>query len=254
MAVQALLDVFSYVDGHDFTGDSNSSLLTLGRTPLDRTNFRSGRWTELRGGLRTADFAQKGFWASDTNSVDSAAFADLAATERVHTMGPSEVEGGLAYLWQAQRFNYQLLDGDIGQLAGFTLQSQGASDIGVVRGKLAVAPWDGSADPPAAITYNATGVAGTEIELPAVDDDPLQHLYASVHVLGTPGTTVTLQIQSDVDDTFASATTQATVGPLTAAGGTWVTPVAGPITDTWWRINISAITGTFTLAAALGVH
>jgi hypothetical protein len=246
----ALLDVASYVDGHDFTGDSNSTLLTLGRVPLDRTNFRSGAWTTLRGGLRSAEFAQKGFWAADTDSVDSAAFADLAATDRVHTMAPTEQLGGVAYLWQAQRFQYNALEGDIGQLAGFTLNSQGASDVGVVRGKLAVVPFNQSTL--AAVTYNATGVAGAAVELAAVGAD--QSLYAAVHVLGTPGTTVTLQLQSDVDDTFASATTQATVGPLTAAGGTWVTPIAGAITDTWWRVNISAITGTFTLAVALGVQ
>jgi hypothetical protein len=247
----ALLDVASYVDGHDFTGDSNSTMLTLGRVPLDRTTFRSRKWTTLTGGLRSAEFAQKGFWAADTDSVDSAAFNDLSAGDRVHTMAPTEVEGGIAYFWQAQRFQYQPLEGDIGQLAAFTLNSQGASDIGVVRGKLAVAPFNQATG--VAVTYNATGVAGSEIQLPAVDDDPAQSLYAAVHVLGTPGTTVTLQLQSDVDDTFASATTQATVGPLTAAGGTWVTPIPGPITDTWWRVNISAITGTFTLAVALGV-
>lgn len=252
MTTIALLDVASYVHGHDFTGDSNSTLLTLGRTPLDRTNFRSGGWTTLTGGLRTAAFDQKGFWAADTDSVDSAAFADLAATERVHTMAPSEAVGGVAYFWQAQRFQYQALDGDIGQLAGFTLQSQGASDIGVVRGKLAVVPFNQTTL--TAVTYNATGVAGSAVQLPAVDDDPAQNLYAAVHVLGTPGTTVTLQLQSDTASNFPSATTQATVGPLTAAGGTWVTPIPGPITDTWWRVNISAITGTFTLAVALGVQ
>lgn len=253
MTTIALLDVASYVDGHDFTGDSNSTTLTLGRAPLDRTTFRSGGWTTLRGGLRTAEFAQRGFWAADTDSVDASAFNALGSTERVHTMAPSEQVGGVAYMWRAQAFTYNALEGDIGQLAGFTLNSQGADTVGVVRGKLAVVPFDQSTL--TAITYGTTGTAGAPIELPAVDDDPAQHLYATVHVLGTPGTTVTLELESDTTEDFDDTPeVQATIGPLTAAGGTWVTPVAGPITDTWWRVNIDAITGTFTLAVALGVH
>lgn len=253
MTTIALLDVASYVGGHDFTGDSNSTQLTLGRVPLDRSTFRSGGWTELTGGLRTAEFAQAGHWAAGAVSVDAAGFAQLAETEMPHTMAPSETEGAVAYLWQAQRFAYQALAGEVGALAAFSLTSQGATDIGVVRGRLAVAPWDGPTM--SAVTYDSIGAAGSPVELPAVGDDPLQHVYATVHILGTPGTTVTLELESDTTADFDDTPeVQASVGPLTAAGGTWVTPIAGPITDTWWRVNIDAITGTFTLAAALGVR
>jgi hypothetical protein len=259
MTTIALLNVASYVDGKDFTGDSNRTMLTLGRAPLDKTNFRSGGWSELAGGLRTAELAQGGHWSADSG-LDAAAWADLAATERVHTIAPEEVEGGVAYFWRSQRFGYQALAGDVGALAGYELTSQGATREGVVRGRLAVAPylntldWD-SEDPPAPITYNATGQAGSAVELPAVDDDPAQNLYAAVHILGTPGTTVTLELESDTTEDFDDdPTVRATIGPLTAAGGTWVTPVAGPITHTWWRVNIAAVTGTFTIAVALGVQ
>lgn len=253
MTTIALLDVASYVGGYDFTGDSNSTLLTLDRVPLDRSTFRSGGWTQLTGGLRSATFAQSGWWAPGTVSVDAAAFAQLGQTEQVHTMAPSEIEGGVAYIWQAQRFNYQLFDAEVGGLAPYSLTSQGSTSVGVVRGKLAVAPWDGTAM--AAVTYSATGQAGSAVELPAVDDDPAQHLYAAVHILGTPGTTVTLELESDTTEDFDDTPeVQASIGPLTTAGGTWVTPIAGPITDTWWRVNIDAITGSFTIAAALGVQ
>lgn len=251
MTTIALLDVASYVGGHDFTGDSNSTLLTLDRVPLDRSTFRSGGWTQLTGGLRSATFAQSGWWAPGTVSVDAAAFAQLGQTEQVHTMAPQEVEGGVAYIWQAQRFNYQMFDAEVGGLAPYSLTSQGSTSVGVVRGKLAVAPWDGSTA--AAVTYSATGQAGSAVELSAVDEG--QSVYAAVHILGTPGTTVTLELESDTTADFDDdPTVRASIGPLTTAGGTWVTPIAGPITDTWWRVNIDAITGSFTIAVALGVQ
>jgi len=252
MATIALLNVASYVDGHDFTGDSNQAQLTLGRAQLDRTSFRSGGWTELYGGLRTAEYTQAGHWSADSG-LDAAAWSQLGTAHVVHTMAPEEVVGGVAYLWRSQRFSYQPLGGEVGQLAAYELTSSGATQEGVIRGRLAVVPWDVTTS--TAVTYDSTGVAGSPVELPAVDDDPMQHLYASVHILGTPGTTVTLELESDSSTDFdVDPTVRATVGPLTAAGGTWVTPVEGPITDTWWRVSVSAITGTFTLAVALGVQ
>jgi hypothetical protein len=43
-----------------------------------------------------------------------------------------------------------------------------------------------------------------------------------------------------------------TFGPITTVGGTWGTRVAGAITDTWWRLRVTAITGTFQIACAAG--
>src|SRR6266545_2313541 len=79
-------------------------------------------------------------------------------------------------------------------------------------------------------------------------------LYATFHVFGTPGTTITVVIESAAASNFAGATTRATIGPLTTAGGTWLTPVAGAVTDTWWRLRVTAITGTFTVAGAIGIQ
>ena len=62
-----------------------------------------------------------------------------------------------------------------------------------------------------------------------------------------------LTIESDDNGSFTSATTRATIGPLTATGGTWVTRVAGAITDDYYRFNVTAITGTFSVGAAFGI-
>lgn len=242
MTFLALTDAFAYVAGHDFTGDTNQLTLTCEPAALDRTTFRSDGWTELTGGLRTSQFAMSGLWQSAaSDAVDPAAFGDLAVADRVFTIGPEETEGATAYLLQAGHFNYSLF-GTLGELAPFSLTSHGTNGVGVVRGRLAKAKG----------SVAATGPLGSVLNLGAVG--AAQYLYATLHVLGTPGTTITVLVESDDSSGFASPTTRATIGPITTAGGTWAARVAGAITDTHYRLNVSAITGTFTVAAAVAVQ
>lgn len=242
MSVIALTDAYCFVAGHDFTGDTNQLTLNSEVAALDRTTFRSAGWTELKGGLKSNEFAMGGFWQSaESDAVDPEAFGDLGVADRVFTMGPEETEGSPAFLFQAGHFNYQLF-GTIGELAPFSLTSHGTNGVGVVRGQLAKAMG----------TVSATGVLGSVLNLGAVGAS--QYLYATLHVFGTPGTTITVQLQSDDSAAFASPTTRYTFPAVTAAGGTWATRVAGAITDTHYRLNVSAITGSFTVAGAIAVQ
>lgn len=111
MTTLALLNVFSYVYRHDFTGDTNQANLSMEAAALDRTTFRSDGWTELTGGLKSSEFELQGFWqaAADGDAVDNEGFNDLGVKDRVHTMGPRETEQGVAYMWRAGRFSYQAL-------------------------------------------------------------------------------------------------------------------------------------------------
>jgi hypothetical protein len=143
-------------------------------------------------------------------------------------------------MFQGMKAQYSLL-GEVGQLAPFTLNAVGSNGVGVVRGKLTKARG----------TINATGAIGTGVELAAASAS--QYVYATIHVFSA-GTTATFQLQSDDNAGFTTPTTIATVAGVTAAGGTWVTRVAGPLTDTFFRINVSAITGSFIVAAAIGVQ
>ncbi|TDE40500.1 hypothetical protein E1295_31875 [Nonomuraea mesophila] len=225
--------------GHDFTADTNQINLTCDAAALDRTTFRHQGWTNLHGGLKTNTFAMSGFWQSaDDDAVDPEAYADLGVSNRPFTIGPVEAEGSPAYLFRAGHFDYNLF-GSVGELAPFTLTSNGTDGDGVVRGQLAAAMRE----------VSAPGVLGSGLDLGAVAEG--QTLYATVHVFAA-ATSITIDVESDDSAAFASPTTRATIGPLTARGGTWRT-VAGPTTDTHWRFNVSDITGTFTVAAALGI-
>lgn len=238
----ALTNAFIYVHSHDFTGDSNELQVPMEVASLDKTNFRSGGWTELHPGLKKVEPQVKGNWGAGADSVDALSFADLGVANRVWTVGPAETEGEVAYLLRAGNLSYVPLEGAVGDLARFTLSGHGTDGVGVARGRLIKKLG----------SVNATGALGTAQQLGAVGST--QSLYATFHVFGTPGTSITILVESDDNSGFTSATTRATIGALTAAGGTWVTPVAGPITDDWWRLRVSAITGTFTVAGALAIQ
>lgn len=243
MAPIALVNAFAYVHAHDFTADENALTFTGDAAENDATTFRSAGWKTFGpGGLKNGALAMGGLWQSGSGDfVDPILWNDLAVPDRVMTFGPAETEGGVAYLWQGAHYQYQL-GGEIGALLPFTLEARNSNRDGVVRGQLAKAM----------ASVSATGVLGSIVNLGVVG--AAQYLYATLHVLGTPGTTVTVQLQSDDSAGFGSPTTRATLGPLTSAGGTWMTRIAGAITDTHYRFNVSAITGTFVLAGAIGVQ
>ncbi len=244
MAPIALVNAFAYVHGHDFTADSNTLTFNGEVAQNDATTFRDQGWQKFGpGGLRNGSLAMGGFWQAGAGDfVDPSRWNDRAGVDRAMTFGPQETEGGVAYMWQGANYQY-VLGGELGALLPFSLQAQNSNASGVVRGQLAAAQQ----------VKNATGVLGSAVQLTTIGAG--QYLYATVHVLGTPGTTVTSQLQSDDNAGFASPTTRATIGPLTATGGTWMTRVPGPIaSDDRFRFNISAITGSFTLAGAIGVQ
>jgi hypothetical protein len=240
MAVYAIADAFAFVAGYDFTSDTNKLTLQVDAETLDATPNGLG-WKSLIGGLKSGAFDMGGFWQSAASqAVDPESFSALGTADQVFTFGQSTTEGNPVYMWQGMKTQY-VLGGSVGEVAPFTLQAVGSNGVGAVRGKLTKARGN----------VSATGPIGTGVQLTAASAS--QFVYATAHVF-TAGTTVTLQLQSDDNPGFTTPTTIATIGPLTTSGGTWMPRVAGPLTDTYFRINVSAITGTFNMAAAIGVQ
>ena len=240
MAEFALTDAFIHCAGYDFTVDINTLNGTMDAAQLDATTFNSGGWQELAGGLKTAGLSYSGFWqaaSSGDQAPDNQAFPMLG-TSQVYTFGPVETENERCYMVQGMKSQYTL-GGAHGELMPFSLTASGTSGEGMVRGRLAKAKG----------TVSATGQLGTGLNIGAVGTT--SYLYATLHIF-TAGTTITVQVQSDDNSGFTTPTTIATLGPLTASGGTWMTPLPGSITDSWFRFNVSAITGTFTVAGAIG--
>lgn len=239
MAVYALTNAYAFVAGYDFTTDSNNLVMSADAAALDSTAYGS-TWQTFIGGLKSGSFQMGGFFQSAADQApDPQAFPSLGTADQVFTFGPENSEASPAYMFQAMKSQYTL-GGTVGEIAPFQLQSAFSNGVGPVRGQLAKARG----------TVSATGATGTGLNLGTVSAS--QHLYATFHVFSA-GTTITVQLQSDDSGAFSTPTTRATIGPLTTTGGTWATRVAGSITDTFYRFNISAITGSFIVAGAIGI-
>lgn len=244
MSVFVLTDVGTWVAGYDFTCDTNSASLSIEVDDQETTTFCTNGWRSRTGGLREVSADLEGFWQAGADQVDSEVFNSLGVKNEAVTMAPTiGTAGSTAFMYQGGKFSYEMF-GDIGDVTPFSLSMMGTDGVGVVRGKVAATKQ----------AVSATGALGSVLTDLSSDDQVAsdQHLYATFHVFSA-GTTITVLLESDDSSGFASPTTRATIGPLTTTGGTWMTRVAGPITDTHYRFNVSAITGEFSVGGAIAI-
>jgi hypothetical protein len=240
----AATNVTTYLGGYDLTGDLNSTTVELGVDPQVCTPWGSVAVKRVAG-LRDVSSKSDGYWQSDTAAVDPTVFDGLTDLQVV-THTPTGTVVDIAYFYQARTFSYEMF-GQVGEVVPFSLSAQGVRgngtlSVGAIRGRVLKAK----------SAVSATGATGTAYQLGATSAS--QYLYGAVHLMGTAGTSITLVLESDADNTFASATTRITFGSLTALGGTWGTRVAGAITDEWYRIRVTECTGTWTVAAVAGIR
>jgi hypothetical protein len=232
----------TWLAGYNMTGDTNQTSLDITYDELDTTVFGNSARNRIAG-LESVESTVAGLWQSGAGSVDEAVFTGLGSTVPPCTQSVSGAEGDVAWLWQPRKLTYSQ-GGKIGEVYPFELgmaaSKSGGPSVGAVRGRVLKAPGD----------ISATGVTGSVVQAGAVAAD--EYLYVVVHTFSI-GTSFTLQIQSDSASNFPSATTQVTVGSITATGGTWATRLAGPITDDYWRVNVSAVSGTSSIAVAIGI-
>lgn len=241
MAKFAWLNATVWGGGFDFTGQANSVTANAEVAPLDVTTFGSGGWQENIAGLKDYNLEVGGFWesATGTTTVDPYEFARMGATGQTYFVSPNAVAGSVGYALNAMDSQYQF-GGEIGSAAPFSVSAVAATPYPMVRGQIAAAKGN----------ISATGQAGSVLTLGATSGT--QFVYAGIHVF-SPGTTVTVQLQSSTVIGFGAPTTRATFPAITTQGATWLTPLAGPVTDQFWRLNVSAVTGTFSLGAWIGI-
>lgn len=245
MASLVLTDCTVFVHDTDFTGFSNELSLSISVDDLDSTVFASGGYRTRKGGLKDVEADLSGFWeaAEAGGSPDTAGFSDLGGIDRVVTFTPEGLEQGPAYICQLGKFSYEH-GGGVGELDPFSLAMQGTNGVGLVRGQLAAERQ----------TVDATGVLGTPVQLGAGSAG--KYLYLAFHVFSA-GTTISVKVESDDAEAFTdpSDVASATITSVTTAGGRWMTRVdASSITDDWFRVNVTAITGEFDVAASIAIQ
>lgn len=242
MGTLAITNAYAFVGAHDFTGDMNTWKLGGEAETPECTNMRSGGWREYKLGEKRSAFELGGHAQYGTDTPDSETFDYLGTVDRVITTGVLETEGEPAFIHRGMQTDYTV-GGNLGEIAPFKMTANGTDGItGVVRGQLAVKK----------TTVTTTGAKGTALNLGLVGAG--QYLYATLHLLGTAGTSITALVESDDASNFLSATTRIAFGAQTVASGYWGTRVAGAIaSDTWFRLNVTAITGTWSIACAIGI-
>lgn len=240
MASISLTDATTWIGGYDFTTNLNEISLNTSIDDLDSTTFGGGGYRARKGGLRTVESSLSGFWESATlDAPDPQIFTNIGTADRVVTMAYDDAETSTAYMFQAGKFSYDMF-GEVGALTPFSVNMMGTNPVGLVRGQVTKAK----------ANVSATGATGTGVNLGNVSAS--QYLYATLHVFSA-GTTVTVVVQSDDNAGFTTPTTRITFGPITTAGGTWGVRLAGALAETHYRFSVSAITGTFSVAGAIGI-
>lgn len=238
MASFAATNITTWVGGYDITGDSNKAALMAEVEPLDSTVFGSVGRARLAG-LFTADAEVAGFASYGTTAVDPTMFAGLGGLAP-WSMSKDGLEGSPVYSMDGRQLEYSTF-GAVGELIPFSATAKSSEGMPPVRGTIMAAKQ----------SVSATGALGTVRQVGAVAAG--KYLYAVLHAFSV-GTTITVQVQSDDNAGMSSPTTRMTLGPVTAIGGTWGIRVAGPITDDYWRLNVSAITGTSSVAGLIAIQ
>lgn len=243
-----LTNVRLFAGGADLTSRSNKVEITAEVEDKDTTNYASAGWKERLGGLGDCALVGEGQWeATDLSKVDDQAWAAMGTVAGYTvgnnaTAGATMAAGDLVWLIKAMQASYKL-GSTVGDVAPWITTAGGSWPVsrGVVLN-------------PPGTARTATG-SGTAVQLAAVS--ATQYLYATLHVLSVAGTsspTITVKVQSSVDNTFGSPTDILTFTAATAIGGQ-MTRAAGPITDTWFRVAYT-ITGTgpsFLFVAGIGI-
>lgn len=242
-----LLDARIFAGGADLSGSGNKIELSDEAEFKTTTNWRSGGAREGQAGLAECQIQYGGQWeAGNASYPDDAAWAQRRTKEpwSVAPEGDSDLApGNLMYLTRAITLQRSFWGG-VGEVA--EASAMAAGDRPLVRGLSAHA---------SGVPRTATGT-GTALELGAVTAG--RYLYANLHVLSVSGTstpTITVSVQSDDNSGFSSATTRGSFAAKTAVGGEQIR-IAGPFTDTWWRLSwtISGSTPSFLFLASMGIE
>lgn len=248
MGKLVLLDARLYLGGADLSGDGNKLELNDEAEVKTTTNWRSGGAREVLAGIADSDLAADGYFEAGSLALpDDQFWATRRQTVPVSVAPEGDGDtaaGGLFYLTRMLTLQRQVFGGGLGDVNAWNLSAKGNWPL--ARGVCAH---------PSQVPRTSTAT-GTGLNLGAVATG--RHLYANLHVLSVAGTstpTLTATVVSDDNSNFTSPTTRVSFAAATAVSGQ-ATRVAGPVTDTWWRVNW-AVTGTtpsFLFLVTLGVE
>ncbi len=231
MATQVLTNAKVWLDSYDLSGDLNAVAIELGVDQQEATTF--GNDTKItKPGLKSVKASLAGLINLGAGFSEEFLSSKIALADVPMSVGPTtgaEGEPGFSFLSGIAAFTP--VQGSVGDLLKFKLDAA-ATSAKLVRGT---------------IVHNAPRTAtgnGTVFNIGAVAAG--QFLYAVLHVPAiSGGPTITIKVQSAPTVGFAAPTDRITFTAVTVKGSQWAVPIAGAITDAFWRA-----TWTFTGGAS----
>lgn len=231
------------IGGYDVSGYHNKVTATVSRDMLPADQFgKTGKCRKA--GNWDWNVAHSGFWDGGATTIDGVLRGILSSS--LMTVCPQAGAAGETSAWFGNIMapNYET-GGTVGGLTTFA---------GVAQLQDGYPPINGTILQAADITTTGTG---TGYEVGAVS--ATQKVYCGMHVTSSTGAanrTLDVIVQSASEGTFGAPTTRFTfTQATTAVTSEYQTPVAGEITDTFWRISYTrgGTSGTFTVYVVLGI-
>jgi len=221
--------------GADLSGISNQVALNLG-VNTENSNAFGSDFEIFSPTLLTVGGSISGFYGPDTG--DAEFFSQLGLSGVLAAIAQASTLGSRAYIFKGT-FSSNENSASHGEILKYSMDFSGAE--GPIGGTLMEAS-----------TFSSVG-AGTGRQLGAVG--AAQTLHAQLHVTSVTGGTPSLsaKIESDAAANFATPTDRI-IFDVTTVAGAQRKSVVGAITDDWFRLNITAITGTFDLVLVLAIQ
>ena len=219
-------------EGRDLSGDLNNVSLSLDKADLDDTAFGDSG-VNHRPGLKDFGMAFSGFTDFANPGIESTIHGDWGSQNKILTIAPEDVteDVSTAYTTRGAILSFNPMEGSVGEMMAISGSAVNTGNT-IVRGIILAS---GAKTSSGNATGNQLGAVGAA-----------EFLYASIHCTAVSGTntpTIDVIVESDDNSGFSSATTRVTFSSITAVGAQWATPVAGTITDDYWRAAWT-ITGT----------
>ena len=239
MAVFAMTNVRTLIGGVEVTSLSNNAAVSVDVAELPVTTFGSGGTMTRIAGLRDSRFNCAG-WVDYSEAVDAAQFTGVGTSQSLMVLPTGGGLGEVAWFGNQLQGNYQT-GARVGEVMPFTVDYMTNGPF--VRGQVLVPS-------SSAVTTSTTG---TPVQIAAVPAG--SKVYAQVQCTARSGSiSLAINLQSAAAQAFSSPTTRASFSTVNAVGVQSITPVAGAITDTWWRADITATgTGSATIVIVAGI-
>lgn len=226
-----LTDAVIWLGGYDLSGNSNEVNFTASRQ--ENADSRLGDTIEaVYPGPLQVGAEVKGHWDS---TLDGPLFTQLTSPTEAWplTICPDGGDDGeVAYGLQAYNFNYSALEAQWGDLLPYRLSVRPKSGLGLGRGGVlyAKATHTISAVPP---KVQLGAISATQKALVT------RHVFAQVG-----GGSWATAIYSDADDVGGGENYRSQFSN-SVAGPAWeMVEIAGPVTDTYWEVNLVKTGGT----------